>query len=52
MIEGPRKICYLVGGGEEMKRYFTLEYWTNDGWFVGRLKDSLARLIERRLGVQ
>lgn len=22
-----------------MKRYFTLEYWRDDGWFVGRLKE-------------
>jgi len=22
-----------------MKRFFTLEYWTDDGWFVGRLKE-------------
>jgi len=22
-----------------MKRYFTLEYWVDDGWFVGRLKE-------------
>jgi predicted RNase H-like HicB family nuclease len=22
-----------------MKRYFTLEYWTDEGWFVGRLKE-------------
>ena len=22
-----------------MKRVFTLEYWTDDGWFVGRLKE-------------
>lgn len=22
-----------------MKRYFTLEYWQDEGWFVGRLKE-------------
>ncbi len=22
-----------------MKRFFTLEYWKDDGWFVGRLKE-------------
>jgi predicted RNase H-like HicB family nuclease len=22
-----------------MKRLFTLEYWQDDGWFVGRLKE-------------
>ena len=22
-----------------MKRHFTLEYWTDDGWYVGRLKE-------------
>ena len=22
-----------------MQRFFTLEYWTDDGWFVGRLKE-------------
>lgn len=22
-----------------MKRFFTLKYWTDDGWFVGRLKE-------------
>lgn len=22
-----------------MERLFTLEYWTDDGWFVGRLKE-------------
>ena len=22
-----------------MKRFFTLEYWTEEGWFVGRLKE-------------
>jgi len=22
-----------------MRRSFTLEYWTDDGWYVGRLKE-------------
>ena len=22
-----------------MVRYFTLEYWVDDGWYVGKLKD-------------
>lgn len=22
-----------------MRRHFTLEYWEDDGWFVGRLKE-------------
>ena len=22
-----------------MTRFFTLEYWTDEGWFVGRLKE-------------
>jgi predicted RNase H-like HicB family nuclease len=22
-----------------MKRFFTLEYWKDDGWFVGKLKE-------------
>jgi predicted RNase H-like HicB family nuclease len=22
-----------------MVRYFTLEYWLDDGWYVGRLKE-------------
>ena len=22
-----------------MKKFFTLEYWQDDGWFVGRLKE-------------
>ncbi|HNR29411.1 MAG TPA: type II toxin-antitoxin system HicB family antitoxin [Candidatus Hydrogenedentes bacterium] len=23
-----------------MKRHFTLEYWMDDGWYVGRLKET------------
>lgn len=26
-------------GGKTMRRFFTLEYWTDDGWYVGRLKE-------------
>jgi len=22
-----------------MKRFFTLEYWVDDGWYVGRLRE-------------
>lgn len=22
-----------------MQRFFTLEYWTDDGWYVGRFKE-------------
>jgi predicted RNase H-like HicB family nuclease len=22
-----------------MKRFFTLEYWMDDGWFVGKLRE-------------
>lgn len=22
-----------------MKRFFTLEYWTEEGWFIGKLKE-------------
>ena len=22
-----------------MRRYFTLEYWMDDGWYVGRVKE-------------
>jgi predicted RNase H-like HicB family nuclease len=22
-----------------MKRFFTLEYWVDDGWYVGKLKE-------------
>ena len=25
--------------GEKMSKYFTLEYWRDEGWYVGRLKD-------------
>ena len=26
-------------GGPSMRRSFTLEYWTDDDWYVGRLKE-------------
>ena len=34
-----------------MKRFFTLEYWQDDGWFVGKLKEipgvfSQAKTLE------
>jgi predicted RNase H-like HicB family nuclease len=38
-IERKRNTCYPVFGGENMKRFFTLEYWTDEGWFVGKLKE-------------
>lgn len=25
-----------------MERHFTLEYWMDDGWYVGRLKDMVG----------
>ena len=25
--------------GETMRRKFTLEYWIDDGWYVGKLKE-------------
>ena len=36
-----------------MKRFFTLEYWQDDNWFVGRLKEiprvfSQGKTIEER----
>ena len=24
-----------------MKRFFTLEYWEDDGWYLGKLKDNI-----------
>jgi predicted RNase H-like HicB family nuclease len=29
----------VTAKGIKMKRYFTLEYWKDDGWFVGKLKE-------------
>lgn len=31
MIEAPR--------GIEMGKHFTLEYWVDEGWYVGKLKE-------------
>jgi predicted RNase H-like HicB family nuclease len=27
------------GGDNEMTRYFTLEYWMDDDWYFGKLKE-------------
>jgi len=35
-------ILYLIlfiKEGENMRRKFTLEYWIDEGWYVGRLKE-------------
>ena len=29
----------MKGEREKMVRYFTLEYWVDEGWYVGKLKD-------------
>ena len=29
-----------------MKRFFTLEYWIDDGWYVGRLKEVPGALSQ------
>lgn len=29
----------IDGGGAVMKRCFTLEYWIDDSWYVGKLKE-------------
>jgi len=29
-----------------MKRFFTLEYWREEAWFVGRLKEVLESLAK------
>ena len=29
----------LTTKGIKMKRFFTLEYWQDDSWFVGKLKE-------------
>jgi predicted RNase H-like HicB family nuclease len=29
----------LTAGGERMLRYFTLEYWIEDDWYIGKLKE-------------
>jgi predicted RNase H-like HicB family nuclease len=28
-----------VAKGIELKKFFTLEYWQDDSWFVGKLKE-------------
>jgi predicted RNase H-like HicB family nuclease len=38
-IERRTEACYPVFSGENMKRFFTLEYWTDEGWFVGKLRE-------------
>jgi hypothetical protein len=32
-------IFIFLGGKQIMLRHFTLEYWVDDGWYVGRLKE-------------
>ena len=39
MVENPTDPGYTIFGGEKMKRFFTMEYWRDDDWFVGRLKE-------------
>ena len=34
-----RSTGFTKGQGQPMLRYFTLEYWLDDGWYVGRLKE-------------
>jgi predicted RNase H-like HicB family nuclease len=34
-----RSPCRRNTWREIMVRYFTLEYWADDGWYVGRLKE-------------
>jgi predicted RNase H-like HicB family nuclease len=29
----------LIIGGIELEKSFTLEYWIDDNWFIGRLKE-------------
>jgi predicted RNase H-like HicB family nuclease len=29
----------LLRGDDNMQRQFTLEYWIDDGWYVGKLKE-------------
>ena len=44
-----------------MKRFFTLEYWTDEGWFVGKLREvpgvfsqgeTLEELKEKRAALK
>ena len=39
MYEVLLKVHILMTKGTEMKRFFTLEYWQDDSWFVGKLKE-------------
>jgi len=32
-------ITNILEEDKEMARYFTLEYWLDEGWYVGRLKE-------------
>jgi len=37
-----RKLLSTIGeirGEQIMLRYFTLEYWMDEGWYIGRLKE-------------
>jgi hypothetical protein len=29
----------MLRGDDNMQRQFTLEYWIDDGWYVGKLKE-------------
>lgn len=33
------KKSYIELRGKKMRRRFTLEYWLDDGWYVGRLEE-------------
>ena len=39
MYEMLLTVHILMTKGTEMKRFFTLEYWQDDSWFVGKLKE-------------
>lgn len=39
MYEVLLTVHILMTKGTEMKRFFTLEYWQDDSWFVGKLKE-------------
>jgi predicted RNase H-like HicB family nuclease len=30
---------YPAKRGGKMKRFFSMEYWQDDGWYVGKLKE-------------
>jgi len=34
--------------GEQMSRRFTLEYWVDEGWYIGRLKEIPASSARER----